>query len=62
VADVYDALTTRRSYKEAWCREDALQYVTEQSGHHFDPQCVAAFIAQLTEIDRVAEGAFLPET
>jgi len=62
VADVYDALTTRRSYKEAWRREDALQYVTAQSGHHFDPQCVAAFIAQLAEIDTMAEGAFLPET
>ncbi|MGH8501235.1 MAG: HD domain-containing phosphohydrolase [Gammaproteobacteria bacterium] len=61
VADVYDALISKRSYKQAWSREDAIRYVTEQAGHHFDPRCVAAFIAQLAEIERTAEGASAPE-
>lgn len=52
VADVYDALRSHRPYKPAWSRQDAVQYIADQSGRHFDPQCVEAFINQ---IDRVYE-------
>jgi len=50
VADVYDALRSTRPYKEAWSREDAIGYATEQSGKHFDPACVDAFLKQLDHI------------
>ncbi|HIJ59362.1 MAG TPA: response regulator [Nitrospirae bacterium] len=44
VADVFDALTSVRPYKKAWKVEDALSYITNSSGTHFDPQCVEAFL------------------
>ncbi len=37
VADVFDALTSERPYKKAWSVEDALNYIFDQSGTHFDP-------------------------
>lgn len=46
VADVFDALTSERSYKAAWGVEDALAYVTACAGQHFDPDCVRAFTSR----------------
>ena len=43
VADVYDALTSKRSYKDAWKEEDAYQEILKGSGTQFDPQVVEAF-------------------
>lgn len=43
VADVWDALTSDRPYRPAWSNEDALKYIREQSGLHFDPQVVELF-------------------
>ena len=43
IADVWDALTSSRPYREAWPPERALAYVREQSGSHFDPAVVDAF-------------------
>lgn len=43
VADVWDALTSDRPYRAAWSREDALAYIKENAGTHFDPQVVKAF-------------------
>jgi HD-GYP domain-containing protein (c-di-GMP phosphodiesterase class II) len=42
VADVFDALTSRRPYKEAWPVEKALSVIQEDAGKHFDPSVVAA--------------------
>ncbi|BCB25314.1 two-component system response regulator [Sulfurimicrobium lacus] len=44
VADVFDALTSRRPYKEPWTVEAALDALREQSGKQFDPAIVAAFM------------------
>jgi response regulator RpfG family c-di-GMP phosphodiesterase len=44
VADVYDALTNARIYKEAWSREEALSYIRERRGSQFDPDVVDAFL------------------
>ena len=44
VADVLDALTSRRPYKEAWTIEDAVDYIREQRGKHFAPEVVDAFL------------------
>ena len=43
VADVWDALTSNRPYRPAWSGEEALAYIREQSGKHFDPQVVELF-------------------
>lgn len=43
VADVFDALVSKRDYKEAWNYEDAINYIFEKSGTEFDPRVVAAF-------------------
>ncbi|MCC5876324.1 MAG: response regulator [Candidatus Sumerlaeia bacterium] len=45
VADVFDALTHTRPYKEAWPVSDALQEITAQRGRQFDPDVVDAFLA-----------------
>ena len=47
VVDVWDALTSDRPYRSALSLEDALAYIREGSGKHFDPQVVAAFVALL---------------
>lgn len=44
VADVYDALVSRRSYKEPWPPADAIMEIRRQSGAQFDPQVVEAFV------------------
>jgi putative two-component system response regulator len=44
VADVWDALTSDRPYRRAWTQEEAINYIREQSGKHFDPQVVELFL------------------
>jgi response regulator RpfG family c-di-GMP phosphodiesterase len=58
VADVFDALTTKRPYKEAWTDEAALAELRAQAGRSFDPQIVAIFMAlyEAGVIDRVRAG------
>ena len=43
-ADVYDALTSNRPYRSAWRKQEALEYIREQSGKHFDPDIVPVFL------------------
>ncbi|HSL30374.1 MAG TPA: HD domain-containing phosphohydrolase [Anaerolineales bacterium] len=43
VVDVWDALISDRPYRPAWSPDQALTYIREQSGRHFDPQVVEAF-------------------
>jgi putative two-component system response regulator len=45
VADVFDALTSERPYKRAWPLEDAIRYLEDGRGAHFDPLCVEALLA-----------------
>jgi HD-GYP domain-containing protein (c-di-GMP phosphodiesterase class II) len=44
VADVFDALTSVRPYKEAWSNEAAFELLKKQAGTKFDPDCVAALL------------------
>lgn len=52
LADVFDTLTHRRSYQEAWTTEDAVAYIREMSGKQFDPVIVQALLKRLDEIIR----------
>ena len=55
VADVFDALTSRRPYKEAWPLEKALATVRNDAGTHFDPEVVNAFDRTLPRIIEIYE-------
>ena len=62
VADVYDALTTKRFYKEAYSHEKAKTMIIRLKGKHFDPEIVEAFIAIETEFNRVRKEKLKEET
>ncbi len=49
-ADVFDALTSERPYKKAWEVDKAVDFLKENSGSHFDPQCVTVFLDRLDEV------------
>ena len=49
VVDVWDALTSDRPYRPGWSQEEALVYILEQSGKHFDPHVVALFFKVIAE-------------
>lgn len=55
VADVFDALSSERPYKEAWPTEKALQFIKDHSGDQFDPKCVDVFVDYFDEILEVKE-------
>jgi putative two-component system response regulator len=55
VADVYDALTSRRVYKEAVTHEQAVAILKRDSGSHFDPEIVEAFLRAEEQILAVRE-------
>ena len=54
VADVFDALVSRRSYKEPFTVDKALDIIREGAGSHFDPQVAKAFLDAEDEVRRVA--------
>jgi len=47
VVDVWDALTSDRPYRPAWSQAKVLEYIQDQSGKHFDPQVVIAFLEMI---------------
>ena len=44
IVDVFDALTSRRPYKDSWSKQKALSYIDENKGKHFDPIIAETFI------------------
>jgi putative two-component system response regulator len=52
MADVYDAITSKRSYKEAFGKEKAMSIIKESIGSHFDPRVGNIFLELIDEIDR----------
>jgi two-component system, response regulator RpfG len=53
VADVFDALTSVRPYKEAWSIDKALDYIREESGKHFDPDLVTALLSIRDVLEKI---------
>lgn len=70
LCDVYDALISKRPYKQPWPQEKVLDYLRENRGQHFDPALVDAFLGILPEIDAIqaefaedeADATKLPDT
>ncbi len=54
LADVYDALSSKRSYKEAWDEEKVLNIIREERGKHFDPDVVDSFFEVLDVIRSIS--------
>ncbi len=61
LGDVYDALTLKRCYKEAFSHEESRAIVVEQSGRHFDPDVVDAFLEREEEFIRIRKYFQDPE-
>ncbi|MFH0957148.1 MAG: HD domain-containing phosphohydrolase, partial [Pseudomonadota bacterium] len=55
LCDVYDALRSKRRYKDAFSHEDSLQLIVKDRGKHFDPEIVDAFVASAEEFRQVRE-------
>ena len=56
VCDVYDALRTKRPYRDAWESEKALQYIEERTGLEFDPALASTFTAMIRRWDHRVMG------
>jgi CHASE2 domain-containing sensor protein len=61
VVDVYDALLSTRSYKEAWQVDDVLAEIQRGSGSHFDPALVSAFLALAPQLSDELHASFVRE-
>jgi len=53
VADIFDALTSIRPYKQAWSNRKALQYLSELAGETLDHDCVNALINNIDKIEEI---------
>jgi putative two-component system response regulator len=55
IADVYDALSSKRCYKSAYPHDDCVRMIREGSGTHFDPELVDAFLVIEDEFAAIAK-------
>ena len=55
IADVYDALRSKRSYKEAWEEEDVLKEIRSLAGSKFDPEVVEVFFEVYPQLQQIAQ-------
>lgn len=55
IADVFDALTSKRPYKEEWPVEEAAHLLEAEMGEHFDPHLVRLFLKAMPQIREIKE-------
>ncbi|GAK55363.1 metal dependent phosphohydrolase [Candidatus Vecturithrix granuli] len=55
IADVYDALSNKRAYKNAWKEEDVIHELQKGAGKHFDPDMVEALLSSLDMLRSIAQ-------
>lgn len=55
ICDVYDALTSRRVYKDAWTHEETAATMRAESGKHFDPELLDIFLARPADLLKIRE-------
>ncbi len=53
IADVFDALSHPRCYKLAWTQEDAVKYMYDHKGSHFDPKLIALFFSDMAYLENI---------
>ena len=56
VADIFDALVSKRCYKKSWTPEQAREEILDQAGHQFDPQITKLFDEHFDEFLKVMEN------
>lgn len=56
IADVFDALLSKRPYKDAWSADAVREYLYQHSGQHFDPQLIQVFLSHFPEMLWVRDG------
>lgn len=61
VCDVYDALRTRRPYREAWESQRVLAYIEERAGSEFEPEAATAFVTMMKRIESGIQLSPIPE-
>ncbi|HNO93715.1 MAG TPA: HD-GYP domain-containing protein [Anaerolineales bacterium] len=52
IVDVYDALSHDRPYRKAWSKEKAIEYITSETGKHFDPAVTLIFLEEIEKKKR----------
>ncbi|MGB5276594.1 MAG: HD domain-containing phosphohydrolase [Gammaproteobacteria bacterium] len=55
VADIFDALTSRRTYKQAWTNEAAFEALNQLAGEKLDQDCVNALLENIEEIEKIQQ-------
>ena len=55
LADVFDALSSARVYKEAWDESEVLKIIEKESGHQFDPELVEIFFSNLNVLRSIQQ-------
>lgn len=53
IADVFDALTSKRSYKKEWSFDEAVEFLISQRSKHFDPKLVDIFIKNIDSVKEI---------
>lgn len=61
VCDVYDALRTRRPYREAWESQRVLSYIEERAGSEFEPEAARSFVAMMKKIESGIQLSPIPD-
>jgi len=56
IVDVFDALTSKRPYKESWTMPEAIAMLERDSGSHFDPQLVKSFVMLAPDLYQKISG------
>ena len=55
LADMYDALVTKRPYKDGWTHQEAVDEIVRKKGAYFDPIVVEAFLQESDAFKRIAK-------
>ena len=55
VADAFDAMTSKRPYKDPFSAEKSFKIIEEARGKHFDPEIAGAFLEEKSEVLKIAE-------
>ncbi|MCP4971674.1 MAG: response regulator [Arcobacter sp.] len=53
IADVFDALTSKRPYKNSWTIQEAILFLIKEKNKHFDPKMVDLFIENIEEVKKI---------
>jgi putative nucleotidyltransferase with HDIG domain len=62
VCDVYDALRTKRPYRESWETERVLGYIEERAGTEFEPEIARSFVQMIRKVEGGIQLSSLPST